>query len=90
VAILLNVRRFLNLGAVDSRSMRSEMHACMKTLVGGPHTCLPFHRILRDLRCDLIQRPSMVLYYGTLSSYLRYGLHGGGACCVASLHAPTA
>jgi hypothetical protein len=48
---------------------------------------VPFRRFLGDLRREFMQGLSVVLH-GTLGSYLRDGLHVGGANVVACLSTP--
>jgi hypothetical protein len=69
MAILVVVRRFHDMGAADSRSMRSDSYVRMQHFVRRS-TYVPFRRFLGDVRREIMQRLSAALH-GTLGSYLR-------------------
>jgi hypothetical protein len=59
LAIMVAVLRFLGMGDVLSRTLRSDSYARMKAFVRRP-TSVPFRRFLGDVRRELMQRLSMV------------------------------
>jgi hypothetical protein len=69
LAILVVVRRFPGMGAVDSRSLRSESFVRMHHFVCRS-TSVPFRRFLGDVLHEFMQRLFAGLH-GTLGSYLR-------------------
>jgi hypothetical protein len=69
LAILVAIRRFPGMGAVDSRSLRSDGYVRMQHFV-RLSTSVPFRRCLGGVRREFMQRLSAALH-GTLGSYLR-------------------
>jgi hypothetical protein len=84
MAILVVVRRFLGMGAPDSRSLRSDSYVRMQHFVRRSSTFVPFRRFLGDVRREFIQRLSAALH-GTLGSYLSDALQEGSVDAVARL-----
>jgi hypothetical protein len=80
---LVVVRRFLGMGAVDSRSLRSDNYVRMQHFVRRS-TSNPFRRFLGDVRREFMQCVSAFLH-GTLGSYLRDASQEGTADVVACL-----
>jgi hypothetical protein len=86
-AILVVVRRFSRMGAADSASLWSKIHARMKEFVRGSKF-VPFRRFPGDVHREFMQRLCVALH-GTLgSSYLRNALQVGGVAVVVCLRAP--
>jgi hypothetical protein len=83
--VLVVVRRFPSLGAVDSRSLWCESFIRMKEFVRRLEH-VPLHRFLGDVRCEFMRRLSTVRH-DTLGSYLLDAVRGGGATDVACLPA---
>jgi hypothetical protein len=71
-AILVAVRRFLGMGAANSRSLRSDIYVRMQHFVRRT-THVPFRRFWGDMRREFMQRLCDALH-GTLGSYLRDAL----------------
>jgi hypothetical protein len=69
LASLVVVRRFLGMGADDSRSLRCDSYVRMQHFVRRS-TYVPFRRFWEDVRREFMQRFSAPLH-GTLGSYLR-------------------
>jgi hypothetical protein len=88
LAILVGVRRFIGMGAADSRSLRSDGCVRMQHFVRRS-TSIPFRRFFGDVRREFMQRLYAALHR-TLGSYLRDALHEGSADAVACLHVPRA
>jgi hypothetical protein len=88
LAILVGVRRFLGMGAADSRSLRSDTYVRMQDYVRRS-TSFPFRRFWGDVRREFMQRFSAALH-GNLDSYLRDAFQEGGADAVACLPFPRA
>jgi len=87
----LAIRRFLGMGVIEPRSLRSESYVRIQYFVRQT-TTLPFRRFLEDVphvRREFTQRLSASLH-GTMSSYLRDALHAGDVDDVACLHVPRA
>jgi hypothetical protein len=70
LAILVAVRRFLGMGAADSRSLRYDNYVRMHHFVRRTTYYVPFRRFLGDVRREFMQRRFAALH-GTLGSYLR-------------------
>jgi hypothetical protein len=87
-AILVVIRRFLGMGAVDSRSLRSDSYVRMHHFVRRT-TCVPFRRFLGDLRREPMQRLYVALHC-TLDSYVCDALQEGNVDAVACLPLPRA
>jgi hypothetical protein len=83
LAILVVVRRFLGMGALDSRSLPSDNYVRMQTFVRRTTSC-PFWRFWGDVRREFMQRLYATLH-GTMGSYLRDAFREGGAHAVACL-----
>jgi hypothetical protein len=83
LAILVAFRRFLGMGANDSRSLRSDTYVPMQHLFRRT-TYVPFRRFVGDVRRELMQRLSVALH-GTLGSYPRDASQEGSADAVACL-----
>jgi hypothetical protein len=77
LAIMVAVRRFLGMGAGDSRSLRSSSYVRMHHFVRRS-TYVPFRRFLGDVRREFMQRLSAALH-GTMGSYLRDAFQEGSA-----------
>jgi hypothetical protein len=88
LAILVAVRRFPGMGAIDYRSLRYDRYVRMQHSV-SPTTSFVFRCILRDVRREVIQRLFAALH-GTLGSYLRDALQEGNANAMACLLVPRA
>jgi hypothetical protein len=88
LAILVALRRFLGMGAVDSRSLRSDSYVRMQHFVRRSTYAL-FRRFLEDVRREFMQRLFAALH-GTLGSYLRDAFQEGSVGVVACLHVPRA
>jgi hypothetical protein len=73
--ILVAVRRFPGMGAVDSRSLRSGTYVRIQHFARRT-TSVPFRRFLGDVRREFMQRLSVALH-GTLGSYVRDALQEG-------------
>ena len=84
----LDVRRFLGMGAADSRSLRSDSYVRMQHFVRRS-TFRSFSVFLGDVRREFMQRLSAILH-GTLGSYLRDAFQEGSVYAVACLHVPRA
>jgi hypothetical protein len=69
LAILVAVRRFLGMGAADSRSLRSNSYVRMQHFVRRS-TFVPFRRFWGDVRREFMQGLSAALH-DTMGSYLR-------------------
>jgi NAD-specific glutamate dehydrogenase len=89
LVILVDVRRFLGMGAADSRSLRSDNYARIMQHFVGRTTYVPFRRFFKDVRREFTQHLSAALH-GTMGSYLRDAFHEGSAHGVACLHVPRA
>jgi hypothetical protein len=83
VCILVVVRRFLGMGAADSRTLRSDSYVRMKHFVRRS-TFAPFRRFWGDVRREFMQRLSAALH-GTMGFYLRDAFQEGNAGAVACL-----
>jgi hypothetical protein len=88
LATLVAVRRFLGMGVVDSRSLRSDGYVRMQHFVRRT-TYVPFQRFVGDAQREFMQCVSAALH-GTLGSYLRDALQEGSADAVACLPVPRA
>jgi NAD-specific glutamate dehydrogenase len=88
MAILVAVRRFLGMGANDSRSLHCDNYVSMHYFV-CQITFVPFRRFVGDVRREFMQRLLAALH-GTLGSYLRDALQEGNADAVACLPVPRA
>jgi hypothetical protein len=88
VAILVVVRRFIGIGAVDSRSLRFDSYVRMQHFVRRS-TFVPCRRCGGDMRREFMQRLSSALH-GTMVSHLRHASQKGSAAAVACLHVPRA
>jgi hypothetical protein len=88
LAILMDVRRFLGMGVVDSRSLPSDSYVRMQHFVRRSIS-VPFRRFLGDVRREFMQHVSASLH-GTMGSYLRDAFHEGSADAVACLPVPRA
>jgi hypothetical protein len=88
LAILVAFRRFSDMGAADSRSLRSDNYVRVQHFVRRS-TYVPFRRLLGDVRREFMQRLSAALH-GTLGSYLRDAFQEGSADAVACLPVPRA
>jgi hypothetical protein len=88
LAILVAVRRFLGMGAADSRSLRCYNYVSMQYFVRRS-TYVPFRRCLGDVRREYMQRLFATLH-GTLGSYLRDAFQEGIAYALACLPVPRA
>jgi hypothetical protein len=88
MVILVAVRRFLGMGAIDSRSLRSDRCVRMQHFVRRT-SYIPFQRFLGDVRREFMQRLFAALH-GALGSYLRDALQEGNAHVVTYLHVPRA
>jgi hypothetical protein len=86
LAILLVVRRFLRMGAVDSSSLRYESYVRMQHFVLRT-TCVPFRRFGGSVRREFMHCFSATLH-GTLGSYLRDDFQEGSDDAVARLLVP--
>jgi hypothetical protein len=69
VVVVVAARRFLGMNFADSRSLRSNNYVRMQHFVRRT-TCVPFRRLLGDVRREFMQRLFAALH-GTLGSYLR-------------------
>jgi hypothetical protein len=85
-AILVAVCRFLGMGAVDSRSLRSDNYVRMQHFLRR-NTYVSFRHFLGDVLRAFMQRLFVALH-GTLGSYLRDALHEGSVDVVACLLVP--
>jgi hypothetical protein len=89
LAILVAVRRFLGMGAADSRSLRSDSYVRMQHFVRQT-TCIPFRRFLGGgVQREIMQR-LVVALHGTLGSYFSDALQEGSVDVVACLLVPRA
>jgi hypothetical protein len=88
LATLVVVRRFLCMGAADSRSLRFDFYVRMQHFVRRS-TYLPFRRFFGDVRREFMQRFNAALH-GTLGSYLHDAFQEGSADAVACLLVPRA
>jgi hypothetical protein len=88
LAILVAVRRFLGMGAADSRSLRSDTYVRMQHFVRRS-TSVPFRRFGGDVRREFMQGLSPALH-GTMGFYLRDAFQEGSADAVACLPVPRA
>jgi hypothetical protein len=88
LAILVVVRRFPDMGAPNSRSLRCDNYVRMQHFVRRT-TSVPFRRFLGDVRREFMQRLFVALH-GTVGSYLRDAFREGNAHAVACLHVPRA
>jgi hypothetical protein len=88
LAILVAVRRLLDMGAFDSRSFRFESYALMQHFVRRT-TSIRFRRFWGDVRREFMRRHSAPLH-GTMGSYLRDSFHEGSVEGVACLRVPRA
>jgi hypothetical protein len=86
MAILAATRRFLDIGAVSSRSLRSDMNIRIRHFVCR-YTFVSFRRFGGDVRREIMQR-LFVFRHGTLGSYLRDALQEGVTDVVAYLYVP--
>jgi hypothetical protein len=71
LAVLVVVRRFLSMGVVDSRSLRSDNYARMQHFVRRT-TFVPFRRLFGDVRREFMQR-LFAARHGTLGSLREFG-----------------
>jgi hypothetical protein len=89
LAILVTVRRFLDMSAVDSRSLRCDSYVRLQHFVSRS-TSLPFRRFMGDVSREFMQRLYAALH-GSLGSYLRdAAFQEGSANAVAYLPVPRA
>jgi hypothetical protein len=82
LAIFVAIRRFPDMGATDSRSLRSNIYVRMQHF-DRRHTSFPVRRFLGDVRRVFLERLSSALH-GTLGSYLRDALQEDSANAMAS------
>jgi hypothetical protein len=82
LAILVVVRRFLDMGAADSRSLRSNSYIRMQHFVR--RSTVPFRRFGGNVRREFMQRLFVALH-GTLASYHRDAFQEGSADAMACL-----
>jgi hypothetical protein len=88
LAILVAIRRFLGMGAADSRSLRFDSYVRMQHFVRRSAS-IPFRRFLGDVRREFMHRLSTALH-GTLGANLRDAFQEGSADAVACLPVPRA
>jgi hypothetical protein len=81
LAILVAVRRFTGMGAVDSRSLRSNNYVRLQHFVRRS-TYIRFRRFWGDVRREFMQRLFAALH-GTMGSNLRDAFQEGSADAVA-------
>jgi hypothetical protein len=84
----VGVRRFPDVGANDSRSLRYDNYVRMQHFVRRS-TYVPFRRFWGDVRREFMQRLSVALH-ATLGSDLRDALQEGSADAVACRPVPRA
>jgi hypothetical protein len=84
LAILVAVRRFLGMGVVDSRSLRSDNSVRMQHFVCRSTLLCPFSVFLGDVRREFMQRRFVALH-GTMGSYLRDAFQEGMPSCSSGL-----
>jgi hypothetical protein len=89
LAILVAARRFLGMGVIDSRSLRSDKYVRMQHFVRRTTSYVPFRRFGGDVRREFTQRHSAA-FHGTLEYHLRDALQEGSAHVVACFHVPRA
>jgi hypothetical protein len=83
LAILVAIRRFLDMGVANSRSLRFDSCVRMQHFISRS-TFVSFRRFWGNVPRQLMQRLFAPLH-GTLGSYLRDALHEGSVDVVASL-----
>jgi NAD-specific glutamate dehydrogenase len=88
LAILVALRRFPCMGAIDSRSLRFDTYDRMHHFVSRS-TYVSFRRFWGDVRREFMQRLFVALH-GTLGAYLRDALQEAFFDVVACLHVPRA
>jgi hypothetical protein len=87
LVILLTVRRFHSMAAMESRSLRFDSYVRMQHF--DRRSIVPFRRFLGIVRREFMQR-RLVALHGTLGSYRRDALHEGSVDALACLHVPRA
>jgi hypothetical protein len=89
LAILVAVRRFRGMGAIDSRLLRANGYVCMQHFVRRTTLFLfgVFGEMCGESSCNVFLKLFMVLW---VPIYLRDALHAGSADVVACLPVPRA